>query len=338
MDPVSGPSINFLTYVPRSGSTLVSRVLSQSSAVVVVPELALFRDLLASHDDTLTYRSSDELVALLKSDRQFVGLGFTDAEVADVVAGALGRGRAGLIESIVVAYGSRPGGTGRTYLLKIGDAVNYRTEIHALWPESRFVNIQRDPRAVANSLLNTNRAYAPGESMGRGDPYHCARLWAKHFDVVGNMDSAELFTVRYEDFIADPAHGSAAIASFLAANDGQEVQGSTFQVAVAERDIHPLYDAPADPSRVAAWTTEMDHSAQLVIETMLASRMREARYEPVVSRESTTSEKARAVVTAYATHLAATPKWVSARLWEARGDPRVLAARVKNVIRRRVRR
>ncbi|MFD0745788.1 sulfotransferase family protein [Phytohabitans flavus] len=98
----------------------------------------------------------------------------------------------------------------RVALDKSLDSVHYAAEQLALFPDLRFVNVVRDPRAQVASmnaavihdfdtLLNTRtwvRAHEAGRALAAAHP-------------------ERVLTVRYEDFLADDEHTLRAICAFL---------------------------------------------------------------------------------------------------------------------------
>jgi hypothetical protein len=109
--------------------------------------------------------------------------------------------------------------------------------IHRVMPDARFVNVVRDGRAVANSLLQMPwwRGYRGPEAWGWGplpDPY--GREWAssgRSFAILAGIEwkllmdafeqakaavpAAQWLDVRYEDVVADPRGSLDGILRFL---------------------------------------------------------------------------------------------------------------------------
>lgn len=83
-------------------------------------------------------------------------------------------------------------------------------ELDAVWPGARFVVLVRDGRDVALSLL--------GVPFGPNNVWAAARVWAR--GIRRGLEAERRFpgrvvTVRYEDFVADPATETARLCEFL---------------------------------------------------------------------------------------------------------------------------
>ena len=138
----------------------------------------------------------------------------------------------------------------------------------SIFPEARFLHVIRDGRAVANSWLQMRwwngyegvsnwlwgdldaDGQARWEASGRAFPVLAALGWEK---LLGSYDTAatglapeRLMTLRYEDFVEDPAEHSRKILDFfgLAHTEDFVRQLNTFQItssrkAAYERDLEP---------------------------------------------------------------------------------------------------
>lgn len=88
--------------------------------------------------------------------------------------------------------------------------VNHIDEIRRVFPEARIVNVVRDGRDVALSLLRV--------PFGPANVWAAAHQWRAAVDAGDRAATAlgdDLITVRYEDIVADPAATVPAICQFL---------------------------------------------------------------------------------------------------------------------------
>jgi LPS sulfotransferase NodH len=94
--------------------------------------------------------------------------------------------------------------------------------LHALWPETKFVHLIRDGRAVCLSVLDWNHAErtAGRYATWAQDPVTTAALWWERKVQLGREGGRLLgpglyCEVRYESLVADPAKECASLCAFL---------------------------------------------------------------------------------------------------------------------------
>ena len=112
--------------------------------------------------------------------------------------------------------------------------------LSALFPESRFVHIIRDPRSVAASLMQ--------RSWATNTPEGCAYYWRRHVEAgqrVGTALGDRYVEVRYEALVTEPARTMRSVSEHLAvpfeaqmldfASAGAEYADRNFDPAIHER-------------------------------------------------------------------------------------------------------
>ena len=265
----------FLAYSGRSGSTLLCREIDETFPdVLVVPEFRALEHL-AVAGSTDGFLSVAGMNRLLRQDLQLAEepqvlttilrqlddvnserLGFTDA--VDLIVGERVRRSGRSVRIVLLQFGSLP--AHRAWL---------RSQLGDRWAGDLV--IVRDPRAVTNSLLRTQRAYHPREDMGRSDPGFCARRWKRQQAAVlrlvtGQMGSPPL-VVRFEDFLANSDSAVSPLTGLLGPinrHAAQVVRG--FSIPAKERPLHPNLLSPPLVERGTAWREELDPRAQIIVE------------------------------------------------------------------------
>ena len=177
----------FLLSLPRSGSTLVQRVLGAEPGVATVPEPWLMLPLLS----------------ILR--REGVRADYWHESSADAISELVGRLDGGYegwkaeLRGFAERIYARAGGDGADYFLDKTPRYNLIAhELMELFPDARFVFLWRHPLAVTASLLETFRA-------GRFEPYH---FGVDLYGGVGGLTRAwaaadsRCHAVRYEDLLA----------------------------------------------------------------------------------------------------------------------------------------
>ncbi len=311
----------FLVYAPRSGSTYLARLLSEAPAhVIVLPEYTFTQQLLARDDDSFATMTAADYEALIGRDHRLVAdLGPGDALPA-LARRVAGQERRSVFEALVAALHPTDSSTDAVVVIKYGEAAVASRRIFACMPEARFVHIVRDGRAVANSLMRTERAYYPGESMGRDDIVYSSRLWRNHVRVLSKLSDARpdaVVDVRYEDLLEDTDAQLERVISFLGAAIGDS-GSKPFALHATEQSIHPLLQADPVAKRSAAWKDELLEEELLVCQMLVGRDLVERGY--LLSEVSGAGRPNRAwtFAVSYLKHWRATTVWFVSRLWAFR--------------------
>jgi hypothetical protein len=219
----SGPNpYLFIVGSPRSGTTLLRRVVNAHSRIAVPPETHWVPEFYKRRTGlTPEGLVTDELVRELIAHPKFVNLGMTPGELR----GLLGPGETPDYASFVSRiFGHCAAARGKPLA---GDKTpNYVRQIyvlHALWPRARFIHLIRDGREVGLSLLDWKRK---GTRMAElfptwaEDPVTTAALcWER--DVRRGRERgrplgpALYHEIRYEDLVHRPAEEARDLCSFL---------------------------------------------------------------------------------------------------------------------------
>lgn len=179
----------FLVGCARSGTSWLQIILAAHDGVASVRETHVFDGYL-SH----LYKAWDAEASSTSKDglRLLLGLDDIDAVARSLVDKVFDRIAA-----------SKPGAS--IALEKTPPHLFFHAVIRRLYPDARFINIVRDPRAVVASLLAARKE--PWGGWAPAQVFDAARLW--HMSVrIGTQDLArygdDVFQLRYEDLHATP--------------------------------------------------------------------------------------------------------------------------------------
>jgi hypothetical protein len=218
----------FIVGCPRSGTTLLQRLLDGHAQLAITPEThwipRWFRGK-QSKGIAPDGRVSKKLLRKLAAHPRFAELGVTPRK-KHLRGGDAGRvSYARFVSSLFDLYGKRQG------KLLVGDKTpGYAREVstlHALWPDAKIVHMIRDGRDVVLSILNWERArnWKPGEGTARfqmwaDDALLTSALWWEwHVRLAGeagrSLGPALYHEVRYEALVDDPAGECRALCDFL---------------------------------------------------------------------------------------------------------------------------
>lgn len=179
----------FLLSLPRSGSTLVQRVLAAHDAIATAPEPWLLLPLVYATHEGGTYAEYGEVPAA-RAIREFAerlpnGSHDYDEEVRAFV---------------LRLYGKASGG-GTTYFLDKTPRYHFVVDdILRIFPNGRFVFLWRNPLAVVASIVETWAGGAWSIGRWRADLFDgLARLVAAY-----EANSRRAHAVRFEALVAEP--------------------------------------------------------------------------------------------------------------------------------------
>ena len=202
----------FIVGCPRSGTTLLQRLVDAHPLVAVIHE---------THWITNHFKEravTPKMVSEMVEHKRFARLGVGREEFEGLLSEPVSYKRflGGLFELYAGAR-DKP---------LVGDKTpSYVTSIpklHALWLEARFVHIVRDGRDVCLSVMNWKKA---GRTAGRyatwvKDPVSTTALWWERKVRQGREDGSSLpeglyHEVRYEDLIDHPGRECVRLCEFL---------------------------------------------------------------------------------------------------------------------------
>ena len=206
----------FIVGCARSGTTLVRRIVDAHPEIAITTEMHWITRQFKSRNALVT----PELVSELTGHKRF-----TQFEIPrEEFEGLLGSGEAvpypTFLRRVFGLYGkikNKPlvGNKTPAYIRRMLD-------LHALWPEAKFVHIIRDGRDVCLSVLNWNKAertagrYASWEE----DPVSTTALWWERKVRKAREDGAALGSglyheTLYEDLVDDPERECKRLCEFL---------------------------------------------------------------------------------------------------------------------------
>jgi hypothetical protein len=201
-------------------------------------------------------------------------------------------------------------------------------QVKRVFPEARIVNLVRDGRDVALSLLRV--------PFGPANVWAAARQWRAAVDAGDAADARygdDVLTLRYEDLVAEPDAAARRVCAFCEIAYRPEMlaieKSAAGKLAAGQEGWFAELYAGIGTRSVGKWRTGMTRAQQAVFAEGASEALRRHGYEVPDAGEPPPVPAA-----AYAAHNWAIKVWNFARLhvWQERGRE------VPHVIRRRLRR
>lgn len=208
-------SLVFLISLPRSGSTLLQRVLSHHPDISTAAEswflLALLGwrtniEVQASYDHRLLRRAISEFMDERRLDR------FREI----------------LRANLEYVYDNNDA---KIFIDKTPRYTLILQELYETFPHAKFVIVVRNPLSIVNSIVE---AWGEGGKRWRVRPYF-VDLYCGLQNVVKAIrkNNPNTYVLRYEDFVKTPDAHYAALIQFLNLDDSAPLPGSVSQLQIA---------------------------------------------------------------------------------------------------------
>jgi hypothetical protein len=211
----------FIVGCPRSGTTLLRRLVDTHPLVAVIDEMRWIASFFERREGlTPEGLVTPELVDRLLAYDRFATLEISREQLGRLIDTGDPVPYPNFVTGIFDLYGQAKGKS------LVGDKTpRYARRIatlHALWPHARFAHIIRDGRDVCMSILNWKKAE---RALGRfstwaEDPITTAAVWWEWHVRLGREDGGSLapklyHEVRYEALVSEPAKECEKLCSFL---------------------------------------------------------------------------------------------------------------------------
>jgi hypothetical protein len=211
----------FIVGCPRSGTTLLRRVLDAHPDIAITRETHWITDLLRG-DDAVSPNEpvTRELLSRLRGVKRFTRLGVDQARLEGLLSRTQPVYYAEFVRTVFDLYGEAQGK--RLVGDKVPGYVRDISVLHALWPAARFVHLIRDGRDVCTSVLNWDRENRAVTRMPGwdDDPVSTTALWWEQLVRIGRdagsaLPSELYYELRYEALVARPEAECRALCAFL---------------------------------------------------------------------------------------------------------------------------
>ena len=155
--------------------------------------------------------------------------------------------------------------------------------VFAMFPNARYVNIVRDPRAAVASIREVGRQYGWGahDVPGGTDTWErsarAADRWRRR------LGADRFIELRYEDLVGDPAAALGRIVAFLDLDPAGLEAMIRYHETADSQNLQPLASKPVTTHRLRAWEQALAPREVAFVERVLGAWMRHYGYEPAAT-------------------------------------------------------
>jgi len=257
----------FIVGCGRSGTTLLRTMLNQHSQVAIPLESLFIADYLRAAPDTpaATFRQ----LILKEYELSEWGIPFAPADFEGCVTAK---------EFIDRAHDIYARHFGKTiWGQKTPRFVRYGRLLKRHYPEARFINVIRDPRAVVSSLIRSN--------VHHSNVYFAARRWLR--DVQAGLALQEDYpgdaiSIQYETLVKSPEDTLRQVCAFLKIDFEPGLltyhKKGTAEYGEYYAQIHAKLNEAPDPTRIEAWRKHLLPRQVALIESVCGETMRSLGY------------------------------------------------------------
>ncbi len=273
----------FIVGMPRSGTTLLSRLIETHTRYSALPESHFFTKFLWRISISL---SMEEMICRWNNyaDKCNWGLSKICSNTNDLDSNEDWFGKC---RELFLLWSAQELDIKQSDVCHTGWVDNTPAHIESIelinkiFPEAKILFIYRDPRAVHNSLLNV-----PWNS---GNPYVNAARWCAYIDIMERYDEGSKYKkIRYEDLLVSPESIIYAIAGWLSV-EYSPYDSSTKRSDSFDSEKEPWkarVDSAIDINRIDSWKDNLREEDVSIIESLSFRKMYKYGYEVVSGREA----------------------------------------------------
>lgn len=254
----------------RSGTTFLGAIIGSHSRTVALPEAQFFIDCMpnAPHEIREDIASIEQKIRKHYrfkiwnySMPRFAKSSGSFCELYEHLVGHYSKDKFDKIPSFWIEH--QPG------------HIKHLAKIRRAYPNTKVINIIRDGRAVANSIL--------GLDWGPNSINRAAYFWEKR---VGYGLAAQHYlgtsckTIRYEDLVSSPKETLISLCEFLGLEfEDSMLNGKGLNVPKFTINQHDLVGKEADTSRINSWKNDLSKRNIEVFETLTGDFLEYLGYE-----------------------------------------------------------
>lgn len=277
------PTIVFVNYINRSGSTLLCRLLDAYEGISVgieagfpgyIHELIPKQFEIINSETTLT-RYLDELFEDIRFQQWKVDRGKLINRLEKI-------GYPLTFKDILFSCLRECFGNCEAEILvhKAGYYIDLLDEVKAVFPGSKNIYIVRDPRAIFSSQKNAVCIYT-GKSMGYSLPSSVYQYKKRMNTVMDNLSNKDLLVIKYEDLVQQKNYMEKTVLPFLAMPHAKKAGDDNYSDKIPDnqRSLHTNVGSQPSGRSIEKWKKGLQPHEILFIQDKLKREMQYWDYE-----------------------------------------------------------
>jgi len=273
----------FLTHVPRSGSTLLGKLLDRYRDVAVSLEANLPDGIKSRR-----FRAASEAELLreldrLYSDRKFSNWGLSKDDLRESLGQrSLPIDFSDLLPAVLQKAAEERGKRPKVCLFKLGNHLDHAAYLRKLFPSAQFLFVLRDPRAIYNSQRSAASSQT-GKLMATNPLVFSLRYRKAHKALARYAGEPWLHIVRYEELVKSTQDVVSRALGFLGVDEALDEEGTSYEddIPAPQRHLHPLIGEDHQEERADAWKDELDGGDIRLLQFLMRKHMERWSYELV---------------------------------------------------------
>jgi hypothetical protein len=293
------PSVNFMVYDNRSGSTMVAALLDSFDEIGITLESPRPIWLLVQKKSYRGLNEAKKALSFLYADRKFREWGIARQQLEERIVENLPLQPQGLFQLLLQSYFESQKPQTKCWIYK-GVYPYAVARIKQIFPKAKFVFVHRDGRAVFNSKKRTFSRKI--NDIMENNPDQAAKTWISYFAILEKLTGRDDFVeVKYENLVCDTSQELSRMASFLMGNECRQTSGSNSsqsyqsKIPVSQSHLHPNIGKPPMISRIDAWKKEMNWAEIYIYERRAHLFLAKKGYDVFYYGKSLSEKEAREV-------------------------------------------
>lgn len=280
----------FIISNPRSGSTLLRSILSSQSLISIPHEFPVFQKLYSTQDRN--HKSWEAKVSKLYEFQHFKEWNIPKKDLLTKL-GKIDSPTVKIVVNLIYSYFLNPNISGK-YIWgekNIGN-IGYLKEIESIFPDARFIIINRDPRDVVASILKRKWMFSKYKNCPRRymkSIIGITQLYKDGYSLINKHVSLNKFVISYEDLVKSPNEVVEEICDFLKVPfEAKMLQYNEISqnesLKISEKRIQANHENILKPINInlsSKFQSELSSNQIETIEYLLKNEMNELGYEPI---------------------------------------------------------
>ncbi len=274
----------FIVYDPRSGSTLLSDIISRNMPTIVSPETNLIINILLEYetDHLLSVKDCKIILKLIKNDRKINDWQITD-KINEIVNNCNNISVKDLIKNILLTYinSSTNFNKFKTFGLKKESYILFAEKLKLIFPNAKFICIIRDPRGIF--LSKKTSLYTGDGKPFQTNPIKSSIDWLtylKRVEYINNNYPDSVLIVKYENLLKSHTMILKKLSTFLKLNLTQN--DAKYFIHERYQALHINVKKDVLTNNDTKWKKQLSYNEILAIELSCEKKLNDYGYNTFV--------------------------------------------------------